>query len=58
MMEFQKERSKYIQVYESLLGFIREQDGRDEQYLPSERELGLRYGVDRLTVRKALDILL
>lgn len=54
----QRERSKYILVYESLLALIRQDDSSEERYLPSERDLGLQYGVDRLTVRKALDLLL
>ena len=57
-MQFQKERSKYIQVYEALLEQIKKEDTQEEKYLPSERILGERFGVDRLTVRKALNLLL
>ncbi len=47
----------YIQVYERLLKSI--QDGRFEKgaYLPSEKELGELFGVDRQTVRRSLEIL-
>lgn len=57
-MQFQRERSKYIQVYEALLEQIKNEDTQEEKYLPSERLLGERFGVDRLTVRKALNLLL
>jgi GntR family transcriptional regulator of arabinose operon len=53
-MEFLRGRSKYLQVYDSLLGLLRENESSEEKYLPSERELGIIYGVDRLTIRKAL----
>jgi len=53
-MEFLRGRSKYLQVYNSLLGLLQENESSEEKYLPSERELGVLYGVDRLTVRKAL----
>ena len=52
-----RQLSKYLCIYESLTDFIRRESSETERYLPSERELGLQYGADRLTVRKALDIL-
>jgi LacI family transcriptional regulator len=36
---------------------IHQEESEKERYLPSERELGQRFGADRLTVRKALDLL-
>lgn len=47
----------YIQIYERLLKEI--QDGRFQKgaYLPSEKELGDLFGVDRQTVRRSLEIL-
>ncbi|MGA2975095.1 MAG: GntR family transcriptional regulator [Spirochaetia bacterium] len=47
----------YIQVYERLLKEI--QEGRFEKgaYLPSEKDLGDLFGVDRQTVRRSLGIL-
>ncbi len=47
----------YIQVYERLRKEI--QDGRFAKgaYLPSEKDLGDLFGVDRQTVRRSLDIL-
>ncbi len=57
-MNLQREpRSKYLLVYDSLLRMIEQDGSGNEQYLPSERELSLRYRVDRLTVRKALNLL-
>ena len=47
----------YMQVYESLLKAIRENRYRSGELLPSERELAALFGVDRLTVRRALEIL-
>lgn len=53
-MDFLRGRSKYLQVYDSLLGLLQDNESSEEKYLPSERELGILYGVDRLTIRKAL----
>ncbi len=47
----------YIQVYERLLRGIQEGRFRKGAYLPSEKELGERFGVDRQTIRRALGIL-
>ena len=47
----------YIQVYESLLEGIRERRYPACAFLPSERELSKAYAVDRLTVRRALQLL-
>ncbi len=48
----------YIQVHERLLELLAgEDEGAPLLYLPSERELTRAFGVDRLTVRRALDIL-
>ncbi len=47
----------YMQVYEALLEAIVEQKYAYGQYLPSERELSESFDVDRLTVRRALDML-
>ena len=57
-MEFHRKQSKYIQIYESLHQLISDDASEEERYLPSERELSNQYGVDRLTVRKALHLLL
>lgn len=47
----------YMQIYESLLKKITNREFQYGEYLPSERELGSLYKVDRLTVRKALEML-
>ena len=57
-MDFHRRQSKYLQIYESLHQLISDDASEEERYLPSERELSNQYGVDRLTVRKALHLLL
>jgi DNA-binding GntR family transcriptional regulator len=47
----------YIQVYERLLEDIQNGRLRKGAYLPSEKELGDLFGVDRQTVRRSLEIL-
>ena len=56
-MNLYRKPNKYLIIYESLLNFIRQQNPKGEQYLPSERELVGTYKVDRHTIRKALDML-
>jgi len=56
-VKLQKNNRKYIKIYESLLSTILHEQTEAERYLPSERELSKLYGADRLTVRKALDML-
>ncbi len=56
-MAFRREQSKYIHVYEALKASISGEKSVSEKYLPPERELGRRFSVDRLTVRRALDLL-
>jgi DNA-binding LacI/PurR family transcriptional regulator len=46
-----------LTIYESLLSKIRREESETERFLQSERELCRLYGADRLTVRKALDLL-
>lgn len=45
----------YVQVKSALLEYIRENNLKENDQLPSERELGELFKVNRLTVRKALD---
>lgn len=47
----------YMQVYESLNKMITEKNWQVGELLPSERELSTMFNVDRLTVRRALAIL-
>lgn len=47
----------YRQVYDRLKDQITSGEIPKDSYLPPEREIGLTFDVDRLTVRKALDIL-
>jgi LacI family transcriptional regulator len=47
----------YMEVYESLNAKIRKGEYPVEAFLPSEKEIGKSYGVDRTTVRKALKLL-
>ncbi len=47
----------YMQVYESLLGRIKDGTYPAAALLPSERELSVIFSVDRLTVRRALEML-
>jgi len=56
-MKLEQGQSKYLYIYESLVSQIRETESDAPQYLPSERTLSQKFGVDRLTVRKALDLL-
>ncbi len=48
---------RYYQLYTSLRGRIREGEFQTGEALPSERQLVEDYGVSRITVVKALDIL-
>ena len=48
---------RYYQIYSSLRGRIKSNEFRVGDPLPSERQLVLDYGVSRITVVKALDIL-
>lgn len=56
-MKHKRDLSKYRSIYESLRELILAQRGTEERYLPSERELVAQYGADRLTVRRALNLL-
>lgn len=47
----------YMQVYEALLTAIVDQKYAYGEYLPSERELADQFAVDRLTIRRALEML-
>lgn len=47
----------YLQVYERILTMIREEQWVEGQLLPSERELSETFGVNRLTVRRALEMI-
>lgn len=47
----------YRQVYEAIKADILNNHYRESDFLPSERELGDMFQVDRVTVRKALDLL-
>jgi DNA-binding LacI/PurR family transcriptional regulator len=47
----------YMQVYESLLGKIRDGTYASGSLLPPERELSASFKVDRLTVRRSLEML-
>ncbi len=47
----------YVQVYESLFKKITDKNWQAGELLPSERELSTAFNVDRLTVRKALAML-
>ena len=47
----------YIQVHERLMELLTHYSEAGDHYLPSERELTKAFGVDRLTVRRALDVL-
>lgn len=52
-----KKKYRYLQVYEDLLDKISKGDFPLNEMLPSEKEIGLIYSVERTTVRKALEIL-
>jgi len=47
----------YMQVYESLLNRIKDGNYQSGALLPSERELSALFNVDRLTVRRSLEML-
>jgi DNA-binding LacI/PurR family transcriptional regulator len=47
----------YMQVYEALLNGIKDGSYRSGVLLPSERELSALFNVDRLTVRRSLEML-
>lgn len=47
----------YMQIYESLLNRIKDDTYKSGALLPSERELSSLYKVDRLTVRRSLEML-
>lgn len=46
---------KYFQLCEILLDIIEEEELRFDAPVPSERELGQRYGLSRMTVRQSVD---
>lgn len=48
----------YIQLRDSLLRLIRQGDLKPHDRLPSERELGVEYGISRMTVRQAVQALI
>ncbi len=57
MMDLEKKQPKYIAIYKILVDLIHNSPSGSNQYLPSERDLSQQFKVDRLTVRKALDLL-
>lgn len=56
-MELRAKKPLYIQIYQSLKEKIVEHQYPNDEYLPSERELGEYYDVERATVRRALEML-
>ena len=50
-------KAKYIDVSEAILSFIKKEKLKDGSRLPSEKLLASEFGVNHLTVRRALDIL-
>src|SRR5690554_6276719 len=47
----------YIQVYKTIVQLIKDKKWEEGEFLPSERELSLLFDVDRLTVRRALNMI-
>ena len=52
--EYPKKKNKSEQVKESLLTLINQPDAKHGDCLPSERELGERFNVSRITIRRAM----
>lgn len=55
MQEFYDKIPKYILLKKEIIKLIDNEDLMDDQMIPSERELISKYGVSRITVRKAID---
>lgn len=50
-------KAKYIDVADEVVSYIKKEKLRDGSQLPSEKVLAAEFGVNHLTVRRALDIL-
>ncbi|OGV38627.1 MAG: hypothetical protein A2020_03635 [Lentisphaerae bacterium GWF2_45_14] len=50
-------KQKYIDVSERILSFIKKEKLKDGERLPSEKQLASGFGVNHMTVRKALEVL-
>lgn len=56
-MEKSTEKALYKKIYEDLRSEINDRIYEGGSLLPSERELCIKYGVERITVRKSLELL-
>lgn len=56
-MDFHTKKPLYLQIYDDLKEKIAGGQYKNDEFLPSERELGEYYNVERATVRRALQLL-